>query len=239
MLAAWGCDVTSLDVPGRPKYERSYFSVQDYDGSAIPFPDGTFDVVFSSNVLEHVREPAALVRETRRVLKRGGIAVHLMPSTAWRFWTSVAHYVYLAKYIAGKREVASAPAAPTAAAVVRRRGWRYLFWRALLAGPHGEYSNAVAELYYFSSRRWSRLLRDNGFQVEVVAPSGLFYTGYSLLPALPVGMRRRLSTFLGSACNIFVVAPVPDPLPGGSSSFEKTGSDGSTPEIRPMREQRQ
>src|SRR5262249_25721680 len=39
----------------------------------LPFPDATFDAVFADNVLWHLREPLAALREMRRVLRRGGV----------------------------------------------------------------------------------------------------------------------------------------------------------------------
>lgn len=39
---------------------------------ALPFAGGSFDVVGSSQVLEHLRDPRRTVREVTRVLKRGG-----------------------------------------------------------------------------------------------------------------------------------------------------------------------
>ncbi len=40
----------------------------------LPFPDHTFDAVFSNAVLMHLTKPIDAVREMYRVLKRGGIA---------------------------------------------------------------------------------------------------------------------------------------------------------------------
>lgn len=43
------------------------------DGTALPFRDGTFDLVYTSWFLEHVPEPAKVVAEAFRVLRPGGI----------------------------------------------------------------------------------------------------------------------------------------------------------------------
>ena len=43
------------------------------DGNALSFEDETFDVVFCHQVLQHVRDPVAILKEMRRVAKPGGI----------------------------------------------------------------------------------------------------------------------------------------------------------------------
>ena len=42
-------------------------------GEAIPFPDESFDIVFSFQVLEHVINPEQVIRESARVLRPGGV----------------------------------------------------------------------------------------------------------------------------------------------------------------------
>ena len=46
----------------------------------LPFKDGEVDLVTSRSVLEHLRKTDAFMRETYRVLKPGGFAIHLFPS---------------------------------------------------------------------------------------------------------------------------------------------------------------
>lgn len=45
----------------------------------IPLRDGSTNVVMLSNVLEHIAEPARLLRECRRVLKGGGVLLGAVP----------------------------------------------------------------------------------------------------------------------------------------------------------------
>ncbi len=54
--------------------------IQHGVGEAMPFADDTFDVVFSTNVLEHVADPAQVVSEIVRVLKPGGAAQIIVPN---------------------------------------------------------------------------------------------------------------------------------------------------------------
>jgi SAM-dependent methyltransferase len=45
-----------------------------HTSSRLPFDDGAFDVIIVNHVYEHVRDPAALFAEARRLLKAGGLA---------------------------------------------------------------------------------------------------------------------------------------------------------------------
>ncbi len=45
------------------------------------FPDASFDVIATTDVIEHVRDPGSFTREMRRVLAPGGVALVTTPST--------------------------------------------------------------------------------------------------------------------------------------------------------------
>ncbi len=58
----------------------SHDVVREATGEAIPHPDDSFDIVYSSNVLEHVGDPAAVLAESIRVLKPGGALCFVVPN---------------------------------------------------------------------------------------------------------------------------------------------------------------
>lgn len=80
-FAKRGCDVTGID-PSAPTITQAEAHARevglsiDYrvaPGEAIPFDDGTFDIAYCCDVLEHVDDLDAVIAETARVLKPGGI----------------------------------------------------------------------------------------------------------------------------------------------------------------------
>jgi SAM-dependent methyltransferase len=50
-----------------------------YDGKRLPFEDASFDTVMAIEVLEHTPEPARLLAEMRRVLRKGGTLIVSAP----------------------------------------------------------------------------------------------------------------------------------------------------------------
>lgn len=64
-------------------------NVQKYDGKTIPYPTGTFDIVTSIEVIEHVKDPLKMLGEIRRVLKHDGI-LHITTANKW--WPIEPHF---------------------------------------------------------------------------------------------------------------------------------------------------
>ena len=65
-----------------PDVEDPRFQVVRGDGCAMDFEDATYDTVLNVQVLEHVFEPIAMVKEIGRVLRPGGHAIFLIPQTS-------------------------------------------------------------------------------------------------------------------------------------------------------------
>jgi SAM-dependent methyltransferase len=57
------------------------FDLVDLNREILPYDDGAFGVVICNQVLEHLENPAAVLREISRVLAPGGLAVITVPNT--------------------------------------------------------------------------------------------------------------------------------------------------------------
>ena len=66
---------------------QSLDHVQVGSAEALPYPDDFFEVVFSNEVLEHVDDDRAAVREAYRVLRPGGHLVVFAPNRFYPFET--------------------------------------------------------------------------------------------------------------------------------------------------------
>ena len=65
-----GVDIEdSPEVAERRRTDAEFVS---YDGRRLPFDDGSFELVYCKQVLEHVEHPGELVGEAARVLQPGG-----------------------------------------------------------------------------------------------------------------------------------------------------------------------
>lgn len=105
------CDIKGIDPePGAHGVGRytseEWKSLPIIQGSAenLPYEDNSFDVVYSSHVLEHVTSEQQALDEMKRVLKPGGVLIIGMPTaamswvallSAWLFTTHINIYHFI------------------------------------------------------------------------------------------------------------------------------------------------
>lgn len=117
-------------------------------GEALPYSDASFDVVVCWDVLEHVRSPRAVLAETRRVLRPGGVA---LATAINRYGWRDQHY-----HLPGINWLPR-PAARAVLALARR---------SKAGGAAFADRQALDEMHYLSWPALVRLARGLGFTVE-------------------------------------------------------------------------
>jgi SAM-dependent methyltransferase len=84
-------EVYGLDVSAERLAEARLPNLVAAEGEALPFEDGSFDVLVFNEVIEHVRDDRAAIRDALRVLKDGGHVVIYAPNRLYPFET---HGIY-------------------------------------------------------------------------------------------------------------------------------------------------
>jgi SAM-dependent methyltransferase len=101
--AVVGIDASASVVAEASSRAADRFSCAVADVFSLPFDDGSFDVVHAHQVLQHLPDPVAALREMKRVLRPGGVlavrdsdygAFTWAPaSSAWSRWLALYHEV--------------------------------------------------------------------------------------------------------------------------------------------------
>lgn len=102
-------------------------------GEALPFRDDSLDVIVLNEVIEHVQDDRATLREISRVLRPGGRCILYAPNRLYPFET---HGIYLrGKYIFGNIPLVNwLPTFLRDRLVPHARAYRHGDWRRLIAG---------------------------------------------------------------------------------------------------------
>lgn len=66
--------------------DRGYNRLTKVDGIKLPFKDGSYDLVGAFDVLEHIEEEVAALKEWARVIKKDGAIIISVPAYQW-LWT--------------------------------------------------------------------------------------------------------------------------------------------------------
>lgn len=210
-LRARGASATGVDLASSVYSGQRLADIIDYDGETLPFADRSFDVVFSSHVLEHVGDLPRLSGEMRRVLRPGGRALHVMPSAAWKAYTQATWPLALAR--AAFQLALRRPGGAAVAASVRRRSPAELASLLLMPPRHGEHGTALGEFWTYRRAWWRARLASLGWTVLKDRGLPIAYSGSVIFgDRISFAAREGLGSLAGGSANLFLLC---DRLGGG------------------------
>ena len=185
----------------RPAQTGLVYQVCDAERVDETFGPDEFDLIFSSNMMEHLPDPQRALAGMRRVLREDGLAIHIMPSPVWKLSQMVGFYPNavlsrLERYSARLSAGSASPGQPAAGEAgwdnnpkVGQRRYRYLR-RLLWPTPHGVSASNLAEFAVFRPDYWRAQFAQAGFRVAAVL-RGPVSSGYGFgLDRLRGGLER-------------------------------------------------
>ena len=171
------------------------------DVTDLPFDDDQFDLIFSSNVLEHVEDIDAGLIELRRVLAPGGIMIHSMPTGVWKVIQVVGRpMASLVKavrmLVPGISPVRSRARAGSHGALhdtnLSKRSLLKRVVGLIVPTVHGVTGNHITEFLQFRPKWWMKKFESSGLNCFRSSPLFL-HSPYDALPYRFIPLREQLS----------------------------------------------
>jgi SAM-dependent methyltransferase len=213
--------VAAVDVEASNYGPWAIRPVMRYDGHHLPFAPASFDVVFSSHAILY-GDPAEVHAELARVLRPGGVAVHIVPTAPARIVAAAGHFITL-PFRMLRTLVTSGSAAPnsdtaTSRAPVARKGGL----RRLLPAPLNASKSFREEVRQFRVTAWRSGFEALGWVVVAEAPTGMFGSSRNMVRGLfPQSCRRFAAQLFGSHSHVFVLM-----RPDGAAARSRNAAAG-------------
>jgi SAM-dependent methyltransferase len=185
------------------------------DAASLPFVDGYFDLIFSSNVLEHVELLDDSLAEMKRVLAPEGIMIHSMPTGTWKAiqfaGRPLATLVKIVRLILPglSRNPLRAQVGDHASHDVAAPSKRSLLQKIIgqfIPTIHGVSEGHVKEFFRFRPNWWKAQFERSGLDCFRSSPL-LLHSPYDMFPFRFLGMRDRLGRAGIASVHVFWLRP--------------------------------
>lgn len=138
----WTSFALEYDESGATLAKDRGITVMRGDATRLPVPDDEFDLAISYDVLEHIEDDTAVVREMRRVLRPGGLVLIAVPADP-RLWSE--HDVAVGHHRRYTRESLTKLFLDAGFVVEEVKAWNVLL-RPAVAWKRGRSSNRGSDI---------------------------------------------------------------------------------------------
>ncbi len=207
LISKNGYNVTSIDI--KPIFPQ-FYPVQKGDITKLDFHQNSFDIIFSSNMLQEILSMDKALLEIRRVLKKDGIIIHIVPSSWWSLITNFWHYCFIPKYLIKSNKFQKIfysnikeihkERGDEKESKSSKKNLKQLFFH-----PLGVNTSFIHEIFYFSNFYWKKLFEKNGFKIMDQKNCPYFYSAYSIFRFKFLKCRILLARVGITSCYCFVM----------------------------------
>jgi len=214
VLSEAGFSMTSTDpAPRKPLM----YNVQEMNTCDLKFDDSSYDIIVSSNVLEHIGDLPKAFSEMKRVLKSGGIMIHTVPTVYCNLATMIvqpiAYFRNIFLFLSGRAKIKVNKK--------RTKLVQFLIYiykvafnilnplRFIIAKGHGTSKNRFWALYVWRRAYWRRIFCGNGLEVGSIERVPYLYSMHKLFPFLMDERRRKIGSKFNSV-DIYLLRKLQD-----------------------------
>ena len=205
IISKKGYNVTSIDI--NPIFPQ-FYPVQNGTINQLNFKENSFDIIYSSNMLQEIQHIEESFIEMKRVLKKDGIIIHIVPSSWWSLITNFWHYCLIPKYLIKSNRVKKIFNSNLYKSKVEQntniksstKNLKRLFFH-----PLGANTSFIHEILYFSKIYWIRLFKKNGFNMVEDKNCPYFYSAYSIFRFKFLKFRKFLASIGITSCYCFIM----------------------------------
>ena len=198
-----GFSVVSVDMEPRIP---AIFPVKKINSNNLDFSNESFDIVFTSHVLPHVQNLEETFTEIKRIVKKDGIVLHIVPTAGWSLITNIWHYLFIPKYILKsiKKRILNKSPIPLQQNVLIKNSTQSNI-KKLFLHPLGQNHSFVHEIIFFSGKNWKKLFLKNGFKIKEVKQGPYITSGYGVLKFKLISFRKFFAKYFFSSSYCFIL----------------------------------
>ena len=177
-------DINASDIPCERLEKLNFVSA---DAGNLPFPDKYFDLVYSSNVLEHIENLDQAFSEMSRVLTDDGLMIHCLPNATWKILQLTLWFPFRIKILIAKiGEIICKTGKPVenvkSCEFGSQKGAERRKFNPWFPPIHGIAKSHFEEIMLFRMPRWRREFEKAGFAMSESFPL-LLYSAWNVGPA--------------------------------------------------------
>jgi ubiquinone/menaquinone biosynthesis C-methylase UbiE len=207
IISKKGHKVTSIDI--NPSSSQFHL-VQKGDITKLNFEDNSFDLIFSSNMLQEIYNIDEAFMEMKRVLKKDGTIVHIVPSSWWSLITNFWHYCLIPKYLVKSKKFQKVFQSKTKIKNQKQGDKKEIKSvknniKQLFFHPLGANTSFIHEIFYFSNSYWKKVFTKNEFEIINKKNCPYFYSAYSIFRFKFLKLRRFLAEIGLTSCYCYIM----------------------------------